>query len=220
MVHNGYAFGFDGSILACIDLKDGNRKWKGGRYGNGQLILLPDQDVMIVLSEEGELALVGATPNQFTELARFPAHRGQNLEPPRAGRRRPAGSQRPGNGRVQAGPGKSLIGARPYCTCTVVVSAILADESPIIRLTGSVSTRRSAVLHPSKPAAKPAEDLHRLCLVGLQGYALESRELFARTLHLRAQMPHIKLHDFVARSAAGIRYIYADVHRAVFGDLR
>jgi hypothetical protein len=34
VVHEGHAFGFDGSILACIDLKDGNRKWKGGRYGN------------------------------------------------------------------------------------------------------------------------------------------------------------------------------------------
>ncbi len=73
VVHKGHAFGFDGSILACIDLKDGKRKWKGGRYGNGQLILLPDQDLMLVLSEEGELALVKATPDQFTELARFPA---------------------------------------------------------------------------------------------------------------------------------------------------
>ena len=35
VVHKGHAFGFDGSILACIDLEDGKRKWKGGRYGNG-----------------------------------------------------------------------------------------------------------------------------------------------------------------------------------------
>src|SRR5580658_1162970 len=73
VVHDGYAFGFDGSILACIDLKDGKRKWKGGRYGNGQLVLLSDQDLLLVSSEEGELALVRATPDQFTELARFPA---------------------------------------------------------------------------------------------------------------------------------------------------
>jgi hypothetical protein len=76
VVHNAHAFGFDGSILACIDLKEGNRVWKGGRYGNGQLILLADQDVLLVLSEEGELALVKATPDQFTELARFPAIEG------------------------------------------------------------------------------------------------------------------------------------------------
>ena len=51
-----YVYGFDGGILSCIDLKDGKRIWKGGRYGHGQMILLPDQDVLLVLSEEGGLA--------------------------------------------------------------------------------------------------------------------------------------------------------------------
>ncbi len=73
VVHKGHAFGVDGSILSCIDLTDGKRKWKGGRYGAGQLVLLSDQDVLLVLSEQGELALVNATPDQFTELAKFPA---------------------------------------------------------------------------------------------------------------------------------------------------
>ncbi|MBI4906834.1 MAG: PQQ-like beta-propeller repeat protein [Acidobacteria bacterium] len=51
VVHNSHAYGFDGSILACIDLQDGRRKWKGGRYGGGQLVLLPDQNLLLVLSE-------------------------------------------------------------------------------------------------------------------------------------------------------------------------
>jgi hypothetical protein len=82
IVHNGHAFGFDGRILACINLEDGKRKWKGGRYGNGQLVLLPDQDLLLVVSEQGELALVAAAPDQFKELGRFPAIKGKTWNHP------------------------------------------------------------------------------------------------------------------------------------------
>ena len=82
VMHKGHAFGFDNSILASIDLADGKRKWKGGRYGNGQLVLLSAQDILLVLSEEGELALVGATPDQFKELARVPAIEGKTWNHP------------------------------------------------------------------------------------------------------------------------------------------
>jgi outer membrane protein assembly factor BamB len=82
VVLDGYAYGFDGTILSCIDLADGKRIWKGGRYGAGQLIGLPDQHVLLVVSEEGELALVSATPDQFKELARVPAIDGKTWNHP------------------------------------------------------------------------------------------------------------------------------------------
>jgi outer membrane protein assembly factor BamB len=82
VVHKGHAYGFDGSILASIDLTDGQRKWKGGRYGNGQMMLLPDQDLLLILSEEGELVLVEAKPDGFKEIARFKAIEGKTWNHP------------------------------------------------------------------------------------------------------------------------------------------
>jgi len=82
VVHKGYAFGFDGSILSCIDLETGKRMWKGGRYGNGQLLLLADQDLLLVTSEDGNLALVEATSGEFKEIARTPAIDGKTWNHP------------------------------------------------------------------------------------------------------------------------------------------
>jgi outer membrane protein assembly factor BamB len=82
VVHKGHAFGFDGSILAAINLDDGSRVWKGGRYGSGQVVLLSEQDVLLVVSEEGELALVSATPDGFKEIAKVPGIEGKTWNHP------------------------------------------------------------------------------------------------------------------------------------------
>ena len=73
VIHEGHAYGFDGRFLACVDIQNGERKWKGGRYGSGQLVLLADQNVLLVVSEKGGLVLVSAQPDRFNEIARSPA---------------------------------------------------------------------------------------------------------------------------------------------------
>jgi hypothetical protein len=82
VVHKGHAYGFDGLIMSAINLETGERVWKGGRYGAGQVLLLPGQDLLLVLSEEGDLVLVAAAPDKHTELAKFKAIEGKTWNHP------------------------------------------------------------------------------------------------------------------------------------------
>src|SRR5262249_20592479 len=58
VVHRGHIYGFDGNFFTCVSLEDGGGKWRARGYGNGQVLLLADQDLLLVLSEKGEVALV------------------------------------------------------------------------------------------------------------------------------------------------------------------
>lgn len=80
VLHEGHVYGLDEGILTCLDVNTGERKWKGGRYGYGQVLLASGH--LIVLSHEGELALVKATPAAYTEVAKFAALQGQTWNYP------------------------------------------------------------------------------------------------------------------------------------------
>jgi len=80
VLHDGFIYGLDEAILSCIDASTGDLKWKGGRYGYGQVVLASGH--LIVLTEEGELALVRADPASHQEIARFPAIDGKTWNHP------------------------------------------------------------------------------------------------------------------------------------------
>jgi outer membrane protein assembly factor BamB len=73
VVHRGYAYGFDGAFFCCLDLATGKRRWKEGRYGRGQVLLLPEQSLLLVTSEKGQVLLLAADPERHRELGRFRA---------------------------------------------------------------------------------------------------------------------------------------------------
>jgi len=82
VVRDGKAYGFDVSIFSCLDLATGKRAWKEGRFGRGQVILLADQGLLLVLSEGGEAILLAADPQGEKELGRFPALNGKTWNHP------------------------------------------------------------------------------------------------------------------------------------------
>lgn len=82
VAHKGCLYGFDLQLFACVDLETGERKWKDGRYGAGQVLLLPDADQLLVVSEKGDLVLLRANPVKREELAKFPAITGKTWNHP------------------------------------------------------------------------------------------------------------------------------------------
>ncbi len=80
--YQGYAYGNDGGLLTCIDLKTGERKWKDGRYGKGQILLLDASGLLLVLSEQGRVVLVAADPTAHRELGSFQALHGKTWNHP------------------------------------------------------------------------------------------------------------------------------------------
>ncbi|HEX6718414.1 MAG TPA: PQQ-binding-like beta-propeller repeat protein [Pyrinomonadaceae bacterium] len=80
VLHDGYIYGLDEGILVCLDVNTGERKWKEGRYGYGQVILAGNH--LILTSDQGDVALVKASPDKYTEVARFSAVQGQTWNYP------------------------------------------------------------------------------------------------------------------------------------------
>lgn len=89
VTHKGYYYGFSGETFHCIDLTDGQEKWSvGAKYGNGQVLLLADQGLLVVsqakrsLDDIGSVFLLETNPEDHTELASFPSIKGKTWNHP------------------------------------------------------------------------------------------------------------------------------------------
>jgi outer membrane protein assembly factor BamB len=82
VVHRDAVYGFDGRVFTCLDLQSGKRRWKDGRYGSGQVLLLSDQPLLVVVTDSGEVVLVAATADGRHELGRFQAVEGKTWNHP------------------------------------------------------------------------------------------------------------------------------------------
>jgi outer membrane protein assembly factor BamB len=82
VTYQGYAYGFDGGNFGCIELKTGDRAWKGGLYGKGQVLLLEQSGLLLVLSEQGRAVLLRADPKAHVELASFAVLEGKTWNHP------------------------------------------------------------------------------------------------------------------------------------------
>ena len=80
VVHDGFIYGLDEAILACLDAATGEVKWKGGRYGYGQILVAGGH--LVVTTDTGDLVLVAATPDAHREIARIPAIAGKTWNMP------------------------------------------------------------------------------------------------------------------------------------------
>jgi outer membrane protein assembly factor BamB len=80
LVRDGFVYGLDDGMFTCVDLANGQRKWKDGRYGHGQGLLV--KDVILLMTEPGEVVLIRPSPEKFEELARLPVFSEKTWNPP------------------------------------------------------------------------------------------------------------------------------------------
>ena len=78
--HDGYVYGLDDGVLVCLDPATGERCWKKGRYGHGQIILA--EDLLLVTTEKGEVILIEPNPEEFRLLGSMAPFEGKTWNPP------------------------------------------------------------------------------------------------------------------------------------------
>ena len=75
-VHEGYAYALSDGVLECVQLDQGQRAWKDGRFGHGQILRVGD--LLLVQDETGGVTLVEASPKRLSRLGAFQAIDGKS----------------------------------------------------------------------------------------------------------------------------------------------
>lgn len=78
--HDGYVYGLDDGIMVCLDPATGERCWKKGRYGHGQMILA--EDLLLVTTEKGEVLLIEPNSEELRKLGSMAPFEGKTWNPP------------------------------------------------------------------------------------------------------------------------------------------
>ena len=81
VVRGEYLYGLSEKILECISWRDEKRQWRHrGDFGHGQILLV--DDLMLILTESGELVLVEVNPAEYIETSRIQPLSGRTWNPP------------------------------------------------------------------------------------------------------------------------------------------
>lgn len=80
VLHEGSVYGLDDGVFVCLDPQTGERRWKDGRFGHGQLVLVGQH--LLVQTESGEVVIIDPDPSRLLVVARFQALDGKTWNPP------------------------------------------------------------------------------------------------------------------------------------------
>lgn len=80
VLREGVLYGLDRGVLSAQSVDTGAILWSAGRFGSGQLLVAGD--LLIVAGDEGQIALVRASPDGHEELGRMQALQGQTWNVP------------------------------------------------------------------------------------------------------------------------------------------
>jgi outer membrane protein assembly factor BamB len=71
ILHEGYLYGMDDAekTLACLDYKTGETVWTQDGFGKGSVAFADGK--LIILSDQGEMAIAEATPEGYKEISRW-----------------------------------------------------------------------------------------------------------------------------------------------------